>query len=131
MCKILLDNSAQDNLVTLFIGGHMFSNLRAEIRRRSFPAIGVALLLALTCESANAIDTRRYYPIDLGSTWTELTTETATLGDPKPPVTTVTTAVPGTPVGGQQTVLLSWKSRGTSSRKSRTKKFGEVKWTKF
>ena len=86
----------------------MLSNLRADICRRSLRGIGAALLLAVVCDSANAIDTRRYYPIDLGSTWTELTTETATLGDPKPPITTVTTAVPGTPVGGRKTVLLSW-----------------------
>lgn len=57
--------------------------------------------------SASAIDTRAYFPIDLGSTWTTRETTVVVGFDPVPPVTRITTAVPGGSIDGSEAVLFS------------------------
>ncbi len=70
----------------------------------------VGVLLWTVAQQAAAIDTRRYFPIDLGATWATMTTPVPSAGDPLPSYTTVSTMVAGPVLNGRKTSKLSWSN---------------------
>lgn len=78
----------------------------------------VGVLLWAVAQQAAAIDTRRYFPIDLGATWTTMTTPVPSAGDPLPTYTTVSTMVAGPVLNGRKTSKLSWSNNNGDTERT-------------
>jgi hypothetical protein len=77
----------------------------AGLPRRARQALGLGILFAAALGDAHAIDTRPYFPLDLGSTWTLRGTT-----EQQVPYTTVSTTVAGKTVDGKRTTKMFWES---------------------